>query len=393
MSKHKDSSAIKLFGQTIPLQTLNQLEASADHEFSFRCADREDCCDANLLSSSDDGVQVLASTDDKESIAKEFIQDDEHETSLLKSSKNEEISDEKTSNSSEEKTNLKKPDKILPCPRCNSKETKFCYYNNYNVNQPRHFCKNCQRYWTAGGTMRNLPVGAGRRKTKTAVTSSALQHYHQIMISEAILAAQASSANILTFGSSGKTQAANVEDTHSGESVITANLEKEGLNKTEDKIYQRFPRPNFPWTNTAMLPPQGFPVSFHPEPAYFNTVVPISPWGVPMASPSPTLRKHSRDEIENIVISNTPAAKLLEIKENKSKTMRIDDIPGETAKSIMLATLVNKSSWTNSTSGGLFEGFQSKISDNERNYRVESLSVLHANPAAMSRSFNFRENT
>ncbi|CAA6665196.1 unnamed protein product [Spirodela intermedia] len=53
-----------------------------------------------------------------------------------------------------------------PCPRCNSMATKFCYYNNYNLNQPRHFCKNCQRYWTAGGTMRNVPVGAGRRKNK-----------------------------------------------------------------------------------------------------------------------------------------------------------------------------------------------------------------------------------
>ncbi|XP_042506511.1 dof zinc finger protein DOF1.5-like [Macadamia integrifolia] len=60
----------------------------------------------------------------------------------------------------------KKPEKIIPCPRCKSMETKFCYFNNYNVNQPRHFCKGCQRYWTAGGTLRNVPVGAGRRKAK-----------------------------------------------------------------------------------------------------------------------------------------------------------------------------------------------------------------------------------
>ncbi|MCO5547163.1 hypothetical protein L7F22_000606 [Adiantum nelumboides] len=52
------------------------------------------------------------------------------------------------------------------CPRCNSSDTKFCYFNNYNVNQPRHFCKHCQRYWTAGGTLRNVPVGAGKRKNK-----------------------------------------------------------------------------------------------------------------------------------------------------------------------------------------------------------------------------------
>ncbi|CAM6026821.1 unnamed protein product [Sphagnum balticum] len=61
---------------------------------------------------------------------------------------------------------LKKPDKPAQCPRCDSLDTKFCYYNNYDVNQPRHFCKNCQRYWTAGGTLRNVPIGAGRRKSK-----------------------------------------------------------------------------------------------------------------------------------------------------------------------------------------------------------------------------------
>ncbi|GAB2287520.1 hypothetical protein Dimus_021895 [Dionaea muscipula] len=49
----------------------------------------------------------------------------------------------------------------LPCPRCTSTNTKFCYFNNYNVNQPRHLCKACHRYWTAGGKVRNVPVGIG----------------------------------------------------------------------------------------------------------------------------------------------------------------------------------------------------------------------------------------
>ncbi|OWM72952.1 dof zinc finger protein DOF1.5 [Punica granatum] len=61
---------------------------------------------------------------------------------------------------------MKRPNKIIPCPRCNSMDTKFCYFNNYNVNQPRHFCRGCQRYWTAGGALRNVPIGAGRRKSK-----------------------------------------------------------------------------------------------------------------------------------------------------------------------------------------------------------------------------------
>ncbi|KAH7849313.1 hypothetical protein Vadar_016147 [Vaccinium darrowii] len=51
----------------------------------------------------------------------------------------------------------------LPCPRCTSTNTKFCYYNNYNLSQPRHYCKSCRRYWTRGGTLRNVPVGGGTR--------------------------------------------------------------------------------------------------------------------------------------------------------------------------------------------------------------------------------------
>ncbi|KAJ7971971.1 Dof protein [Quillaja saponaria] len=84
---------------------------------------------------------------------------------------------EETSSSVQEKI-FKKPDKILQCPRCNSLDTKFCYFNNYNVNQPRHFCKNCQRYWTAGGTMRNVPMGAGRRRNKHLASQ-----YRQIIVS------------------------------------------------------------------------------------------------------------------------------------------------------------------------------------------------------------------
>lgn len=54
----------------------------------------------------------------------------------------------------------------LKCPRCDSLNTKFCYYNNYNLSQPRHFCKGCRRYWTKGGVLRKVPVGGGCRKAK-----------------------------------------------------------------------------------------------------------------------------------------------------------------------------------------------------------------------------------
>ncbi|XP_039061290.1 dof zinc finger protein DOF3.4-like isoform X2 [Hibiscus syriacus] len=60
----------------------------------------------------------------------------------------------------------------LRCPRCDSSNTKFCYYNNYNLAQPRHFCKTCRRYWTKGGALRNVPIGGGCRKNKNASTVS-----------------------------------------------------------------------------------------------------------------------------------------------------------------------------------------------------------------------------
>ncbi|URE39211.1 dof zinc finger protein [Musa troglodytarum] len=60
------------------------------------------------------------------------------------------------------------PQDILRCPRCDSSNTKFCYYNNYSLSQPRHFCKACKRYWTRGGTLRNVPVGGGCRRNKRA---------------------------------------------------------------------------------------------------------------------------------------------------------------------------------------------------------------------------------
>ncbi|KAJ4754166.1 Dof zinc finger protein [Rhynchospora pubera] len=59
------------------------------------------------------------------------------------------------------------PQAPIKCPRCESTNTKFCYYNNYNLSQPRHFCKSCRRYWTRGGLLRNVPVGGGTRKSKS----------------------------------------------------------------------------------------------------------------------------------------------------------------------------------------------------------------------------------
>ncbi|KAI7741131.1 hypothetical protein M8C21_000651 [Ambrosia artemisiifolia] len=67
------------------------------------------------------------------------------------------------------------------CPRCNSINTKFCYYNNYSLSQPRYFCKTCRRYWTEGGSLRNVPVGGGSRKNKRSSSSNSISSHSSAM--------------------------------------------------------------------------------------------------------------------------------------------------------------------------------------------------------------------
>ncbi|XP_074590653.1 uncharacterized protein LOC141846508 [Curcuma longa] len=79
--------------------------------------------------------------------------------------------------STAERAQLRKappPEQALRCPRCDSTNTKFCYFNNYSFSQPRHFCKACRRYWTRGGSLRSVPVGGAcrRRRNSSAKSSS-----------------------------------------------------------------------------------------------------------------------------------------------------------------------------------------------------------------------------
>ncbi|PKA58117.1 Dof zinc finger protein DOF5.4 [Apostasia shenzhenica] len=72
------------------------------------------------------------------------------------------------------------------CPRCQSADTKFCYYNNYSSAQPRHFCRACRRYWTEGGALRNLPAGSSH----TAAARRAAR------LSKKLLASSSSSSSV-----------------------------------------------------------------------------------------------------------------------------------------------------------------------------------------------------
>ncbi|KAL3624026.1 hypothetical protein CASFOL_032842 [Castilleja foliolosa] len=346
----------------------------------------------------------------------------------VKNSKTEDDQTDTSNNSNSNDKALKKPDKILPCPRCNSMDTKFCYFNNYNVNQPRHFCKNCQRYWTAGGTMRNVPVGAGRRKNK----NSSISQFSQLMGPDALRvdlpiglhhhhSSLSPNGTVLTFGPDSSSL---YEST--GSVLKNANKSVNGLGKPEENGDDRstitsttdepvpnhhlfpppqvpcYPGPNwaYPW-NPVQWGPASFPVPFYsaaapPPPPYWG-------WNVPFVIPSgpapnlPTLGKHSRDD-DNTVDDLKNDTKEETVKESNPKkclwvpkTLRIDD-PDEAAKSSIWATLGIKNDGLDSS--GIFKAFRSEPKEDKKAHHVsESSTVLHANPAAMSRSLSFHESS
>ncbi|WOL02689.1 cyclic dof factor 2 [Canna indica] len=435
MAEHRDA-AIKLFGKMIPL-----LREGSREEEKFQ--PQEILKEANSPKSI---IQDHGSTNSQE----------KNESTISTSETNKPPSadqeDDSTKNStSEEQHNdasdpkekaMKKPDKILPCPRCKSMDTKFCYYNNYNVNQPRHFCKNCQRYWTAGGTMRNVPVGAGRRKNKNSC------HYRHIAISESALQALRSdepsvhypslrpNGTVLSFGSN--TALCNsIASTNLGEKTksshrngfypevppvapstmnsadaklrlppIVAKSEETSRLAANEKGNQspsaQIPCFNgtawpYPWNPALPLCASNIPIPVYP---YWSCAVPPGTWSIPwpsaIASSSPngchlgaatispaTLGKHSRDDEDGHKQINHETCILV------PKTLRIDD-PEEAAKSSIWTMVGIKSSKNNSVSGGeLLKAFQPK--GDTKNHPLEAPSLLHANPAALSRSLNFQE--
>ena len=66
------------------------------------------------------------------------------------------------------------PSAPLACARCGSEDTKFCYYNNYNIKQPRFYCKVRGRHGRARGIAELCFAGAsGRSRFASAAASAA----------------------------------------------------------------------------------------------------------------------------------------------------------------------------------------------------------------------------
>ncbi|XP_010441080.1 PREDICTED: cyclic dof factor 2-like [Camelina sativa] len=454
--------AIKLFGKTIPLPELGIVVVDSscssfteNHDqnplvrLSDSCTGDDDDEDEMGDSGSGEGGGGESESDKKEiqegkdnECQEESLKHESNEvtatsgvndkTETTKAAKtNEESSPNETGGGTttacSQEAKLKKPDKILPCPRCNSMETKFCYYNNYNVNQPRHFCKKCQRYWTAGGTMRNVPVGAGRRKNKSPAS-----HYNRhvsITSAEALQKVartdlqHPNGANLLTFGSDSvlcesMASGLNLAEKSMLKTQTTLQEPNEGLkitvplNPPNEEAGTISPLPKVP---CFPGPPPAWPYAwngvswtvlpFYPPPAYWSCPG-VSPgawnsftWMPQPNSPSgsspnsPTLGKHSRDENADEACEETESLGRERSKPERClwvpKTLRVDD-PEEAAKSSIWETLGIKKDENADTFGAFRSSTKEKSSLSEGKLPGRRLE-LQANPAALSRSTNFHE--
>jgi hypothetical protein len=300
--------------------------------------------------------------------------------------------------------------------------------------------------------MRNVPVGAGRRKSKSNTSS----HYRHITISEALDAARIISPNgthhlqnfktngrVLSFGldhpqicdsmskvfnpaekKSLNNTRTNGDQCSSASSItLSKSIEESGKSMSQESLPQQnngfipqvpcmtnVPWP-YPWSTGAIPSPQtlyppGFPMSFYPNP-FWNCGVPGN-WNVPWftshtsatttpmspnSSPkSPTLGKHSRDEDDNIDKQENLQKEESPKQRNGCvlvpKTLRIDD-PNEAAKSSIWETLGIKNEGM--SRGGMIKAFQSK--NDGKKHHVQTSPMLLANPAALARSLNFHENS
>lgn len=336
---------------------------------------------------------------------------------------------------------FKKPDKVLPCPRCNSSETKFCYFNNYNVNQPRHFCKNCQRYWTAGGTIRNVPVGAGKRRGK----HSPLQHCQVSVTPDAVPVVIHTDLNPATDKHISSSIVPSVNIPSLGEEVpLCESLEtvlnlkshrkiemdsstvKEDIDEDPSVIAAEFGEKEYSENGiehvgliqqcNGLLPLHS--LHYYTAPSWtcqwnpcWNAMSTSSYWGcmpnwagrqieeysfngIPSPSSSassgtfsgnrsPTLGKHCRDG--STLTEDDTMKKNIWV----PKTIRIND-PEEAAKSSIWSTLTTKSQQNKPVmKGSVFKSFEPKSNAKSRN--LDDNQILRANPAAFCRSGSFQE--
>lgn len=323
--------------------------------------------------------------------------------------------------------------------------------------------------------MRNVPIGAGRRKNKNLAS-----HCRHISVSEALQSARNDLSNginhpslqtngtILAFGSDTPICESMASSLNLAEKTTRSAATQNGFCTPEEPIIpiscgsgkngndgvsipasvnskskdvggktsmqesvmqncngflpQELCFPGAPWSyswNTfqwgSPIPPPtlastGYPMPFFPAATYRGCTIPGN-WNIPWPSHtspanctatdsgpnSPTLGKHSRDEIPLIPRSPGDEEPTKDNSSEKSfwipKTLRIDDRK-DAAKSSIWATLGIKNHKPAEFSSGRspFKAFGSK-NEKKGAHAVETSPLLQANPAALSRSLNFQESS
>lgn len=277
--------------------------------------------------------------------------------------------------------------------------------------------------------MRNVPVGAGRRKNKNPTS-----HYNRHVsvasteaMQKAAIAADlqhSDGTNLLTFGS----DSVICESMASGLNLADKSMLKaqtglqelnEGLkitvplNPSSEEAGTISPLPKVPcfpgpptwpyawngvsWTVLPFYPPPAYWSCPGVSPGAWNSFTwmpqPNSPSG--SGPNSPTLGKHSRDE--SIAEPGAALEETESLGREKSKperclwvpkTLRIDD-PEEAAKSSIWETLGIKKDEKADTFGAFRSSNKDKTEGKLPGRRME----LQANPAALSRSANFHESS
>ncbi|KAI3703486.1 hypothetical protein L1987_73599 [Smallanthus sonchifolius] len=58
------------------------------------------------------------------------------------------------------------------CPKCDSTNTKFCWFHNYNLSQPVHFCNTCTKYWTRSVSKKNNRSSSSSSSSSNSVSKT-----------------------------------------------------------------------------------------------------------------------------------------------------------------------------------------------------------------------------
>ncbi|KAG8088274.1 hypothetical protein GUJ93_ZPchr0010g7673 [Zizania palustris] len=405
---------IKLFGKTIPVPEAKDLQqhsggSSLTESNAQETVPREAGGDPSPQSEVVDGEDPVAAGDDGDGT--------------------------QTGDAASQREKLKKPDKILPCPRCSSMDTKFCYFNNYNVNQPRHFCKNCQRYWTAGGAMRNVPVGAGRRKNKNAAAAHFLE---RVRAAAAMPGAGDAVVNtngrVLSFGHDAPAAvldlagqmahlkerlivpAGRANNPSAGScSEVSSNTDDRNPSSTAEKSANGVQLQQHPSMDGGAI----WPYSCAPSPAYFTSgiAIPVYPaapaywgcmvpgaWSLPwlvqpqsQALSSPTRAPPASSGPNSSTLGKHPREGADEGRDghgNGKVTIRIDNAD-EVARSSIRSLFGFKGDNEEADTGvrhKLATVFEPKRdAKTAKHTMITSSPLLHANPVALTRSATFQE--